>query len=178
MQLIAHSDRVYSINSFLTASQCDALIADAEQHGFGVAGVRTTEGQKMMQNIRNNQRAQYPSEPWVALLWECLNKVPLPILDGQSAMGLPKDIRFYKYSQGQRFKMHKDGSWAEAGLTSKLTLLVYLNNDFGGGETDFRDFKISPQKGTAVLFVHDTWHEGAQVTYGVKYIARSDVLYR
>ena len=49
---------------------------------------------------------------------------------------------------------------------------------FGGGETDFRDFKISPQKGTAVLFVHDTWHEGAQVTYGVKYIARSDVLYR
>ena len=80
MQLIAHSDRVYSINSFLTASQCDALIADAEQHGFGVAGVRTTEGQKMMQNIRNNERAQYPSEPWVALLWECLNKVPLLIL--------------------------------------------------------------------------------------------------
>jgi predicted 2-oxoglutarate/Fe(II)-dependent dioxygenase YbiX len=177
MQLIAHSDHVYSIDSFLTVAQCDALITDAESQGFGMAGVRTTAGQKMMPNIRNNERAQYPSEPWVALLWEYLSKVQLPTLDGQAAIGLPKDIRFYKYSEGQRFKMHKDGNWVEGGLTSKLTLLVYLNNDFEGGETDFRDFKISPKKGTAVLFVHDTWHEGARVTHGVKYIARSDVLY-
>jgi predicted 2-oxoglutarate/Fe(II)-dependent dioxygenase YbiX len=165
------------MDSFLTMPQCDALIADAEQHGFDMAGVRTVAGQKMMSNIRNNERVQYPSEPWVAVLWEGLSKLELPILEGQQAKGLPQDIRFYKYSPGQRFKMHKDGSWTEAGLTSKLTLLVYLNHDFGGGETDFRDFKISPKKGTAVLFVHDTWHEGAQVTHGVKYIARSDVLY-
>jgi predicted 2-oxoglutarate/Fe(II)-dependent dioxygenase YbiX len=177
MQLTALSASVYCIEGFLTFAQCDALIADAQSKGFDAAGVRTTAGQKMMPNIRNNERAQFPSETWVALLWEGLNKVQLPILDGQTAKGLPKDIRFYKYSEGQRFKMHKDGSWSEAGLTSKLTLLVYLNNDFGGGETDFRDFKISPKKGTAVLFVHDTWHEGAQVTHGVKYIARSDVLY-
>ncbi len=132
MQLIAHSDHVYSIDSFLTIAQCDALIADAESQGFGMAGVRTTAGQKMMPNIRNNERAQYPSGPWVALLWEYLSKVQLPTLDGQAAIGLPKDIRFYKYSEGQRFKMHKDGSWVEGGLTSKLTLLVYLNNDFDG----------------------------------------------
>jgi predicted 2-oxoglutarate/Fe(II)-dependent dioxygenase YbiX len=177
MELTAHSERVYSIDEFLSLDQCDALIADAEQHGFDAASVRTASGQKMLQNIRNNERAQYESPDWVALLWRRLQTVQLPTLDGQNAKALPKEIRFYRYSPNQRFKMHKDGSWTESGMTSKLTLMVYLNNDFAGGETDFRDFKISPKKGTAVLFIHDIWHEGSIVTQGVKYVARSDVLY-
>jgi hypothetical protein len=131
----------------------------------------------MMQNIRNNERARFESPAWIERLWLRLSKVPLPALDGQVAMALPKELRFYKYSPGQRFKMHKDGSWSEAGLTSKLTLLVYFNDDFLGGETDFRDFKIAPRRGTALLFIHDTWHEGLMVTVGMKYVLRSDVLY-
>ena len=73
--------------------------------------------------------------------------------------------------------MHKDGAWTEAGLTSKLTMMVYLNEGFAGGETDFRDFKIVPKLGSALFFIHDVWHEGAAVTQGLKYVLRSDVLY-
>jgi hypothetical protein len=48
---------------------------------------------------------------------------------------------------------------------------------FEGGDTDFRDFRVVPRTGSALLFIHDTWHEGAAVSRGVKYVLRSDVLY-
>jgi 2OG-Fe(II) oxygenase superfamily len=73
--------------------------------------------------------------------------------------------------------MHKDGPWTENGVSSRLTFLIYLNAGFVGGATDFRDFSVSPAAGSALLFIHDTWHEGASVTEGIKYVLRSDVLY-
>ncbi len=177
MNLVAHSDRVFSIESFATFAECSALIADAERHGFLQAAVRTAKGQQMMQNIRNNDKAVYEAPEWVGLLWSRLSNVALPVITRQRACGLPKSLRFYRYAPGQRFKMHKDGPWLEGGLFSKLTFMVYLNDGFEGGETDFRDFKVVPKTGSALLFIHDTWHEGAAVTQGVKYVLRSDVLY-
>jgi len=37
---------------------------------------------------------------------------------------------------------------------SKLTFMVYLNDDFEGGYTDFEDFKIWPECGMAAIFNH------------------------
>ena len=95
---------------------------------------------------------------------------PLIITQNGEATCVIQDIK--------RFKMHKDGPWHENGMSSRLTFLVYLSDDFTGGDTDFREFRISPQKGDALLFIHDTWHEGCAVQEGVKYVLRSDVLYR
>ncbi|TZG08017.1 hypothetical protein FZC30_17290 [Comamonas thiooxydans] len=131
-----------------------------------------------MPNVRNNDRTTLEDPVWVNFLWRRFASAALPQIENELPVGLPKDLRFYKYTQGQRFKMHKDGPWKEDGLTSHLTFLVYLNDGFSGGETDFRDFKISPKAGDALLFIHDTWHEGAAVTSGVKYVLRSDVMYR
>ncbi|MFG6414564.1 prolyl hydroxylase family protein [Roseateles sp. DC23W] len=177
MQLIAHSDRVFSIPCFLSRVECAELIGLAEASGFESASVRTVERQVAMPKIRNNERAMFEHRCWVDALWQRIAITRLPKVDGEVAVGLPKDIRFYKYSSGQRFKMHKDGPWKERGLASKLTFLVYLNDGFIGGETDFREFKVVPSTGAALLFVHDTWHEGASVKEGTKYVLRSDVLY-
>lgn len=108
--------------------------------------------------VRNNERVIVEGQGWVARLWERLSGIALPVVDGATPLGLPKELRFYKYSNGQRFKMHKDGPWTENGVTSKLTFLVYLNDGFVGGATDFRDFSVSPRAGNALLFIHDTWH--------------------
>lgn len=173
----AHTQRVFTIDNLLREDECRQLIALAEEQGFESAGVRTQTGQQAMPSVRNNERTLFESPGWVQRLWDGLASTALPTLDGQHAVGLPKDLRFYKYSPGQRFKMHKDGPWTEGGHTSRLTFLVYLNDQFEGGETDFRDFKIEPKAGRALLFIHDTWHEGAVVTEGMKYVLRSDVLY-
>ena len=177
MPLKAHTDHVFSIAQFLTPAECSKLIALAESTGFVCAGVRTATGHKAMPAIRNNERALLEDRAWVGTLWSRLSSAALPWVDGEMPVGLPKDLRFYKYSNGQRFKMHKDGPWSENGISSKLTFLIYLNDNFAGGATDFRDFTISPATGAALLFIHDTWHEGASVTEGTKYVLRSDVLY-
>ncbi|UHQ24906.1 2OG-Fe(II) oxygenase [Lysobacter sp. 5GHs7-4] len=177
MRLTAHSERAFTVGGLFGADECAQLIALAEARGFEPAGVRTTAGQKAMPHVRNNERVVLESPEWVDRLWRRLSGLALPVLDGQVARGLPRSLRFYKYGPGQRFRMHKDGPWTEDGMSSRLTLLVYLNEGFVGGDTDFRDFRIAPVAGEALLFVHDTWHEGAAVEQGVKYVLRSDVLY-
>jgi hypothetical protein len=46
--------------------------------------------------------------------------------------------------------------------------------------TRFHDYEIDvvPRTGMALLFQHRVWHEGCEVTSGVKYVLRSDVMYR
>lgn len=178
MHLVHLSETAFCVNGLLTPAECAELIALAEARGFEPAGVRTADGgQKSMAHVRNNERVVLESPQWIDALWQRLREAGLPALDGEAAAGLPRALRFYKYGPGQRFRMHKDGPWSEDGRLSKLTLLVYLNDGFAGGDTAFRGFRVEPRTGDALLFVHDTWHEGAAVEQGVKYALRSDVMY-
>jgi hypothetical protein len=77
---------------------------------------------------------------------------------------------------------------------SRLTFLVYLNSGFGGGTTTFFSpnvgavgtvdaFAVKPIAGAALCFPHgdsaSLVHEGSAVEGGgVKYVVRTDVLYR
>ena len=95
--------------------------------------------------------------------------------------GVHVPVRIYRYQVGQHFGVHQDQSYAADERTrSLLTFMVYLNDDFGGGETEFVDLKrtVVPKTGAALLFQHMLLHAGATVTSGIKYVLRSDVLYR
>lgn len=83
-----------------------------------------------------------------------------------------------KYVPGDSFSLHTDTGLyynKDAGEKSRWTLLIYLNDDFDGGETVFYDDNwrvtksITPKKGHAVLFDIDLWHKGSPVTRGAKY---------
>ncbi len=173
---IEHAENVFTINGVLSEVECKQLIELAETSGFEAADVRTGGGSRPMLNVRNNDRVMFPAPEWIETVWNRLQGA-FPALEGMTAGGLPKDLRFYRYGPGQRFKMHKDGAWTENGLRSKLTLLIYLNDDYVGGATDFRDYVVTPKTGSALVFVHNTWHEGTTVETGTKYVLRSDVLY-
>ncbi|MDA8520838.1 prolyl hydroxylase family protein [Acidovorax sp. NCPPB 4044] len=175
-QPVLHTPSALSAPGLFSPAECQALIALAEREGFEPAAVRMASGTRPLPQVRNNERAQFAAPDWVATLWERVRALPLPGLDGEAAVGLPRELRFYRYRPGQRFRMHKDGPWTEGGLTSRLTLLVYLNDDFEGGDTGFRDFRVQPRTGSALVFVHDTWHEGSAVTADTKYVLRSDIL--
>ena len=59
--------------------------------------------------------------------------------------------------------------------------MVYLNEGFEGGETLFfvePEVVIRPQTGAALIFQHPIIHEGSEVTAGVKYVVRTDLMYR
>ncbi|WP_375271267.1 2OG-Fe(II) oxygenase [Sphingomonas sp.] len=86
-----------------------------------------------------------------------------------------------RYRPGQQFRPHLD---TIAGATNqrRATMLVYLNEGYGGGETHFPDANvtITPRGGDAILFENlrddgspdpATRHAGLPVTRGVKWLA-------
>ncbi|KAF5662162.1 oxidoreductase containing protein [Fusarium heterosporum] len=107
-------------------------------------------------------------------------------------------MRFLKYSPGQYFKPHCDGSYYYTegdGIEFETfyTVHLYLNDavendptsELQGGATSFLDNKrekrvdVNPKAGSVLIFQHDgLFHEGATVTNGVKYTMRTDILYK
>ena len=56
--------------------------------------------------------------------------------------------------------------------------MIYLNDDFEGGETSFDTISIKGEKGMMLIFLHSLSHEGKEVTKGIKYVLRTDIMYR
>lgn len=105
-------------------------------------------------------------------------------LDGKRwvATGINPNFPWARYTEGQHFGKHKDTPTLRTdergeltGARDKLTCLVYLNDNFHGGETVFYSndgselFRVMPQRGKAVVFDMDLLHEGLSVTGGDKF---------
>ncbi|GLC32956.1 hypothetical protein PLESTB_000387000 [Pleodorina starrii] len=129
-------------------------------------------------------------------------------LCGGDLAGINARWRLYRYDKGAVYRPHVDGAWPGSGLKngryefdaygdrwSRLTFLVYLNEDFEGGSTTFytpaapgsgcclEAHSVKPVAGNILVFPHgDTLgslvHEGSAVTRGSKYVIRTEVLYK
>ena len=94
--------------------------------------------------------------------------------------GLNERFRFYRYTRDQAFRWHRDGAFRRDDReASRLTLMIYLNEGFGGGGTEFDLAEtVVPRTGMALVFAHHLRHQGAPVTQGTKYVLRTDVMFR
>jgi prolyl 4-hydroxylase len=172
------SDDIFTFSEFLDASECEGYIQLGESRGFGDAPIETSSGPTMMKDVRNNSRVMVDDPELAQLVWErALPYVPRT-LAGHRALGVNERFRFYRYDPGQTFRWHRDGYFERPNRErSRLTLMVYLNDGFDGGETRFEHVAINPVRGTALFFVHYLLHEGAEVRRGRKYVLRTDVMY-
>jgi hypothetical protein len=135
----------------------------------------------MAPDIRNNKRVMFDDHALAADLFVRVKPGVPAVLCGMNPVGANERFRCYRYEPGQKFAAHYDGAFQRDEYEiSLLTLIVYLNEDFGGGTTEFLDFDLhaTPRTGTALLFQHRLLHEGCTVTSGMKYVLRSDVMYR
>ncbi|EDP96714.1 2OG-Fe(II) oxygenase [Kordia algicida OT-1] len=174
------AEHIYVVDNFLSHQECDELIAKSEKMGYEEAKVNMHGKQVLMTTVRNNLRVTYKDEAYAAILWNKI-KMHVPEQIGYSyAFGLNEMLRFYKYEKGHRFKMHRDGSYRRNETeASQYSFLIYLNDDFDGGETVFRSgTTIHPKKGSALLFLHGLRHEGAVLKSGTKYVLRTDIMYK
>jgi prolyl 4-hydroxylase len=172
------SEFILTIKNALSSEECQSYIALTEQSGYEAATLTTRKGFVLNLEIRNNERVIIDDFEIAKNLWlRVADKIP-PILEGRQALGLNERFRFYRYDVGQYFAPHVDGAfYRDNGEQSLLTFMIYLNEEFEGGETNFGETCIKPETGMVLIFDHGLLHEGCAVTKGRKYALRSDVMY-
>jgi len=179
MKLVQHTEQIWVLEDFLTPQECEELIVFSEMQGYQEAEVGFSEGAKMAKNIRNNYRLLYTDEDLAQKYWKKLIDFCPKNLDNMESLGLNEQFRFYKYEAGQRFKKHIDGRFKRNEQEeSRITFMIYLNEEFEGGETVFEHLSIKPVTGMALCFIHEQKHEGSPIVSGTKYALRSDVMYK
>ena len=186
--------QVYEMQ-LLSGAECAALIAAAEAVGFG----RTTYPKA----YRGNQRLVATDAALAAALWRRLAAhVPAQHTDASGAVweavGCNEVLRFARYSPGDEFGAHVDAAFVRSDAErSMYTVNIYLNGGFEGGATRFYDgyddggdrnhpgepvHALTPRQGAACVFRQPPErrfvHDGERLRSGVKYLLRTDVMYR
>jgi prolyl 4-hydroxylase len=101
-----------------------------------------------------------------------------------------EQLQVVKYAKGGFFVPHFDPCEGDEQFCERMnresghrkyTVLIYLNDDFEGGETEFPELKksVKPEKGKAVIFrsvddngniIPESKHGGNPVTQGEKWV--------
>ena len=190
----------FVLSNVLTDTECDAISLLSESMGF------TTDAPVSLgRDIRQNENCVIIADDsmWQPIFRRVKEHMP-PLVAGGAPVGLNQRWRLYKYGKNDIFRMHTDGAWPGSALNeagdlvqdffgdrfSQLTFLLYLDDDYEGGETTFlvQDggeahlVSVAVPKGGALCFFHgehpmSPLHEGSLVTRGRKRIVRTDVLY-
>jgi predicted 2-oxoglutarate/Fe(II)-dependent dioxygenase YbiX len=168
----------YTIDNVLSPEECEQIIKRTEAEGFEIATINTARGAQVVAEMRNNDRVIVDDHGLAADLWSRVREAVPAVLYGRQAVALNERFRFYRYVPGQRFSWHSDGPFRrENGELSQLTFMIYLNDGYKGGDTRFEKLRVRGRVGMALVFAHGLIHEGSEVTEGVKYVLRSDVMY-
>lgn len=191
---------VYLLHGLMTAKECRRLITTSDALGFSHAGLAIGDDTyRINLAARNNLRVVLDAPELAAGLWPRLHARVDPQHEGAPVRAVNTRFRVYRYEQGQRFAPHLDVRTAVPGGETRYSLMIYLNDEFTAGETRFFEtkdrasrrgrgrgrkfdnrvrFSLRPPIGSAVVFDHLLLHEGAEVTSGVKYAVRSDLVYQ
>lgn len=101
------------------------------------------------------------------------NKHPLP--GAPSTSSWREDIRIIQYVKDQHYGFHHDQGTMQcrSEYHRQISIILYLTDEFEGGETAFVHKSFKPKKGNAIIFPAN-WcylHQGNPVTKGFKRIA-------
>lgn len=170
------------VENFFTPEECKGFIELSEKLGYGESPIRTKGGGEVMnKEIRDNDRVIWDNHQLAAQLYELVKDLLPQNVDGWEPIGLNERFRFYRYKDGQQFKPHVDGAFKRTDEEqSRITLLIYLNENFIGGNTTLvlEEQEIIPKIGKLFLFEHKIMHCGRPVDTGTKYVFRTDVMYK
>jgi prolyl 4-hydroxylase len=164
---------------FASPAECSYLVRVAGP-AFQPATVGHVSGgtQQQNQQIRTCEVAAFP---WITedLVIQAFNRRIAAASATKAECGEP--LQVLRYRPGQEFKPHRD-CLAPGENQRVMTMLVYLNDAYEGGETEFlkTGFKVQGSTGDAILFRNadeagnpdpDSLHAGLPVTSGVKLLA-------
>jgi hypothetical protein len=183
---------IFLIDHFLSKQECLRLIDAANEAGFG----KTDYPKHYRGNLRLITVDKHLADRLYSRLLQFL---PQTVEEDESMWrisGLNECWRWAKYHQDDRFGAHVDAFFQKSmNEKTMFTVNVYLNGDgdFMGGTTRFyaepnkrgdprvEEARVIPSAGRCLVFRQPSSahyrHDGEQVTGGVKYLLRSDVVY-
>jgi prolyl 4-hydroxylase len=176
-KLISERPYVRMFEALLTPAECAYLIKVAEPL-FEPSMVYDKLGIGVRDTIRTSDGAAFQwliEDPAIhALNRRVANATGTRFLQGEA-------LQVLRYSPGQEYRPHFD--YLEGSDNPRpWTALIYLNEDYEGGETAFvrTDFQVRGRTGDVLVFRNDgpdgkreplAEHAGRPVTRGVKYLA-------
>lgn len=178
----------FTLDNFFTPEECKEFIERSEKIGYEESKIRVRFGtdvtEVMNKDVRDNERVVFDDKELADSLFERVKQYLPQELDEAKEwelLGLNERFRFYRYKDGQQFKQHKDGSFVRNdNEVSKVTMMIYLNEEFECGSTRFvlENEYVEPKTGKLLLFRHGMLHAGVPVYNGIKYVLRTDVMYK
>lgn len=201
---------IWQIDNLLTPDECQMIITGAEQTGFEYLKYRNSERLIILDDLlpgiikdklgHDDVIKRYMSKTKLTPYGFNADKYEWDT----NEYTVNRCFRINKYNDRQEFRFHRDAQYTGAdNIRSAMTLIVYLNDDFTGGETIFRiprkkyinngytikeeleligeeydDVVIQPSRGMAVLFDQRLLHCGTKNTsLAPKYILRTDIIF-
>lgn len=198
----------FQLLNVLGSDEAEQLVNIAEQLGF-----HQDAPVSLPHDVRHNDNLNWiVSESIDGEIWRRAAHLVRDTVGNQVARGLNARFRFYRYACGDYFSPHTDGAWpgsrvidgelvadAYNGRYSQYTYLLFLNDGYQGGRTQFLVSESSPDepardrgdvktvnirtsKGAALCFPHGMHplhcvHASEPITSGTKYIIRTDILF-
>ena len=176
---------VTEIPNFLTHEECDKLIQIASTQLIP-SKVYTENSDDVLENHRTSEQCWLTNENH-----DIVNKIStLTSRICNKPIENQELLQVVKYPTGGFFNPHYDACIGNPEFCKRMngssgprygTLLIYLNDDFTGGETVFPNFNktVKPEKGKAVFFyttnkngtiLNESLHAGNPITSGNKWI--------
>jgi prolyl 4-hydroxylase len=186
LEVASVTPRVFKIRNFLSASECDTLIQTAVQNGLLTSTVNAG-GNGTVSQQRRDFLTRFSSNTWITRdhhmnLTDSIyrrashilkidesylgHKAPIDdSVDDAKYHSIAESLQVIRYKKGEEYAPHHD--WVLPRQQNPYqpsrfaTLLIYLNDDYEGGQTVFprsvnqqyhEGIKIQPQQGTAILF--------------------------
>lgn len=177
-ELLSERPRVLRIRGFLSAAECDFLVQTAEPWLTPSLVVDPHSGQMVQNPVRTSDAMVFP---WIAEspAIHAFNRRIAAATATAPAQGEP--LQVLRYRGGQQYRPHLDSVSGDPNQRI-LTALVYLNDGYAGGDTQFvrTGLTVSGAKGDALIFANalpdgradpEALHAGLPVRSGEKYLA-------
>lgn len=199
-----NTSNTFMLENLLSPAECEHLIETSKDHMQSIAHLYkdTTRGatRLMVKSPSMADALRKRILPHVGR-WDYAERSPMCF--GHEGVwvpwGLNECLKVFRYDAFGSFVEHRDGPWIpQHDRCSMYTVLIYLNDNFGGGNTVFSDsddrpqimmtergnscvpsIAVKPKTGMAVIFNHDRWHSGNPVLLAErsKWILRTELIF-
>ncbi len=187
VETLRESPRIRSIAGFIPSAVCDWLIAQVRGRLQRATIYDKRTGGDVLDERRINSQSDLGVENMGLLTFVVRARMAALLGCAEEAMEIPKVLH---YAPGETFAPHYDYltpdepayavELAQRGQRAE-TFLIYLNDDYEGGETSFTDLGLAHRgaKGDALWFANldasgepdpDTRHAGLPPTRGEKWV--------